>query len=373
MRHSYLRICLPLLLLIPYSTACSGTARSVRLTTAAVRIDRYLAGLARRDVFYGSVLVYRHGHVLLHKGYGWASLARHRRDTVDTVYKIASLSKQFTAMAMLQLQDMHRLSIHDSVCRYIAHCPSAWQSISLQDLLNMTSGLPDFVPSTLESGLNDAALYHPTPPNHVIAVEEKQPLQFVPGTRWQYNSLGYLVLGQIIATVSRDSYAHFLAQHIFKPLGMKHTAVLVDGHAVPLLATGYSGHSAVRQFAAEQQSGPANLYSTVGDLDRWDRALLTTKLLSRAALRQIFTAQWTFPPRAGNPSAFQGYGYGWFIGGAIAGHHYVYHDGTWPGFLSANTVFPDDDTHVIILSNQSGWSAISGEVEKYVETQALHS
>jgi CubicO group peptidase (beta-lactamase class C family) len=359
------------LLLRPSATASSHEARTLTAATAAQQIDTYFTRLARRDLFYGSVLVYRRGHVLLRKAYGWANLSTGRRDTPGTIYKIASLSKQFTAMAIMQLQAMHKVSIHDSVCRYIASCPPTWQPISLQNLLDMTSGLPDYIPATLQAGLDDPTLYRPTPPGQIITAEEKEPLQFTPGTRWQYNNLGYLILGQVIAAASGQSYAHFLVQHIFKPLGMTRTSVLVDGRSVPGIATGYNGHTAARQFAAEQQLGPANLYSTVADLERWDRALSTTKLVSRATLRQIFTAQWVFPPRPGDPSAFAGYGYGWFVGGKIAGQHYIYHDGTWPGFLSVNTMFPAVDVHVIILSNQFRWSDISGDVLKYVESQAL--
>jgi CubicO group peptidase (beta-lactamase class C family) len=322
------------------------TARAPTAGSVAQTADALLSGLVAQRLFRGSVLLARRGRVILSKGYDWADVARRVPNTPRTRFRIASITKQFTAMAILQLQDQGKLSVHDHLGAYLSPCPAAWRPITLHQLLTHTSGIPDYTNFPTFASIMARTLTT----EQLIALFRDKPLDFRPGTRWRYSNSGYVLLGAIVERVSGLSYAAFLQRHIFTPLNLTNTGYDVNHPALPGHATGYAAWERPAAYI-DLSVAYANgcLYSTTEDLYRWDQALTSghPALVSARTLRQMFTPFAPTDPAAPHSVA---YGYGWFIGYEGA-HREIEHTGDINGFISANQFYPDDHLTVIVLSN----------------------
>ncbi len=304
------------------------------------RLDDMATAYQQHRHFMGSVLVAKGGHVLLQKGYGMADLEWSVPNTPDARFRIGSMTKQFTATAIMQLAEQHKLSVQDRACKYFDQCPDAWKQITIHQLLSHTSGIPSY---TDESGFaSPPFLRLPKTPAQVLLWTKDKPLEFEPGTKWKYSNSGYIFLGIIVEKVSGEKYASYLEKHIFNPLGMLNSGYDETNVVLPHRASGYQpcGESICNADYIDMSLPYAagSLYSTVEDLYKWDRALYTTNVLSKASLDQMFT-----PVR-------NQYGYGWMLG-PMANHKQIGHGGGIPGFTSYIARFPDDDAAVIVLSN----------------------
>jgi len=310
-------------------------------------VAAYLAELDAKGALTGAVLVAKQGTILVSQGYGWADADLHVRNTAHTRFRIGSVSKQFTAMAILMLQDQGKLNVHDNLCKYIDSCPAAWQPVTVQDLLIHTSGIPDFI------AFDDfpSLIGQPATPLQLIERFKQLPLNFVPGTRWSYSNSGYVLLGYIIERLSGMSYANFLQKMIFTPLGMQDSGYDSNSPSLPAHATGYlsPGVKPVFLDMSEFYSAGA-LYSTVEDLYKWDQIIKVGHLVSSADLQDMFTPHIPCPSGGCALSTDIGYGYGWFIANDD-GHRLDYHWGRIDGFRSSNGFYPNDDIDVIFLSN----------------------
>jgi CubicO group peptidase (beta-lactamase class C family) len=242
---------------LPTTSAAAGAAAE----------EAYLAGLAEHGALTGSVLIARGGQVLLSRGYGLADEASQAANTPETRFRIGSNTKQFTAAAILLLQEHGKLSVQDTVCKYIPDCPEAWRPMTLHHLLTHTSGIPDYINSP---GF-PALIGTPATPEELIARFRNWPLLFAPGTRWSYSNSGYTLLGYVIERVSGESYAQFLQDNIFGPLGMTNTSSDSNTPQPPAHATGYlsAGVQPVYLDMSEFYAAGA-LASTVEDMLRWD-------------------------------------------------------------------------------------------------------
>ena len=303
----------------------------------------YLEGLVRQHQFTGAVLVERDGRVLVQGGFGMADAARDSANAATTRFRIASLTKQFTAMAILQLQEQGRLRVTDLACAFLAPCPAAWRRVTVAELLTHSSGIPDYESVPGYSRLSQQHLA----PAQLAALASSRPLLFRPGTRWSYSNTGYVLLGMIVTRVSGLSYADFLNQHVFTPLAMRDTGYDVN-NPLPGHATGYAGWQQPAPYIDMSVPYAAGaLYSTVGDLARWDDALMAggQQIIRPATLREMFRPRIEVVP--GDP-AEGWYGYGWFID--ENGTEYD-HDGLINGFVSDNAIFPAAHAEIIILSN----------------------
>jgi CubicO group peptidase (beta-lactamase class C family) len=312
--------------------------------------------LVAKGALNGSVLVAQHG-MLFAQGYGLADRAQHITDMVQTMYRLGSVTKQFTAMAILMLQDQGKLHVADHVCLYVPNCPQDWQAITLKHLLTHSSGIPDytnfsdFVPTwTL-----------PATPEELVARFKDQSLLFTPGSVFRYSNSNYVLLGYIIERLSGQSYASFLQQHIFGPLNMQHSGYDTRYPPLPLHATGYYGdYSRPDAYDMSVLYAAGALYSSVEDLYTWDQALATTRLVSQQALNDMFALHIPCPPSGSGGcllSTDQGYGYGWFIGKGPQGK-LLYHVGRIDGFLSYNGFYPQSGLDGVVLSNFEGTNVI---------------
>src|SRR5579884_3801699 len=199
----------------PKATAAVPTPTARPFPNAA-QLDTYLTHLAKDGVLSGAVLVAQNG-MLFSKGYSLADKDARIPNTPQTRFRIGSITKQFTAMAILILQQDGKLHVQDRICLYIPNCPQDWQPITIEQLLTHTSGIPDYTnfPDFV------ATWTQPTTPEQLIARFENMPLEFSPGSVFRYSSSGYILLGYIIERVTGESYATFLQQNIFDPLKMK--------------------------------------------------------------------------------------------------------------------------------------------------------
>lgn len=304
------------------------------------RLDDLATAYQQHRHFMGSVLVAKGGHILLEKGYGMADLEWSVPNTPDARFRIGSMTKQFTATAIMQLAEQHKLSVQDHACKYFDQCPDAWKQITVHQLLSHTSGIPSYTDN--KQFATPPFLRLPKTPAEILLWTKDKPLEFEPGTKWMYSNSGYIFLGIIVEKVSGEKYASYLQKHIFEPLGMLSSGYDETNVVLPHRASGYQpcGQSICNSDYIDMSLPYAagSLYSTVGDLYKWDRALYTAKVLSKASLDLMFT-----PVR-------NEYGYGWMLG-PMANHKQIGHGGGIPGFSSYIARFPDDDAAVIVLSN----------------------
>jgi CubicO group peptidase (beta-lactamase class C family) len=347
--------CLLLLL-----SACSTSTREVQTpqrSSLFSLMDGFLTSKVEAQQFSGTVLVARSGHILLDKGYGLADADRSLVNTPTTRFGIGSVTKEFTAMAILILQERGKLHIHNRICAYLSPCPQAWQSITIFELLTHSSGIPNHFE---RSGINLKQL-------------EAEPLDFKPGTQFNYSNSGYVVLATLIEKASGEAYGTFLQQNIFTPVQMRHTGYDFTQPQLANMAIGYaSTQFKVDETGISLEFGADGLYSTVEDLYRWDQALFahTQTLVSPQALNEMFTdtvalcpgAQASTCSSANIPSIFlpatisspisMSYGYGWFIAtveGSTA--PIFYHGGSTWGFNAYNGYYSEDNVTIIVLSN----------------------
>ena len=294
-----------------------------------------------------SVLFAQDGEIIYQKGFGYASLEHHAPFTIDTKSRIGSITKQFTASAILKLQEEGKISVNDKLSKFIPDFPRG-DEVTIHHLLTHTSGIhsftskPDFMKNaTVEIKTEDT-----------INSIKKDPYDFNPGEKFLYNNSGYFILGYIIEKISGESYEDYLKKTFFDPLGMKDTGVHNSHTIYEHEAFGYSYDGKFQKainWDMSQAGGAGWLYSTVGDLYRWNEGIFNGKVLSKASLDSAFT-----PVKLNDGSVPKdiggGYGYGWVISD-IRGLKEIQHGGGLNGFNSQLLRFPDLNVTVVVLQN----------------------
>jgi CubicO group peptidase (beta-lactamase class C family) len=310
--------------------------------------DAYLTAWASQGRFCGAVLIAKGNKIILRKGYGCANYELNAANKPETVFRIGSITKSFTALSILQLEEKGKLNVSDPVAKYVPELPAAWREITLHQLLCHKSGIPDFTNATAYSDLADSLHIE-----NALKEYADKPLLTKPGEVLRYSNSGYILLGRVIEKVTGESYEHYLSANIFKPAGMTHTAFDHAAEVVPDRASGYrfDGETVINAPYGDSAygGGAGALRSTVDDMYRFDRALKSGKLFSNAIITKAWTPYGHFiaPP----PLPIQAeYGYGWLIGEDF-GHKYVGHGGWVNGFVSQFARYPDDDAVIIVLSN----------------------
>jgi D-alanyl-D-alanine carboxypeptidase len=327
-------------------SACGGTTTRGSTPTPtpsfATQADAFLTQQAADHKFSGVVQVSQNGKVLFSKGYSMADWQQQVPTTLNTRFRIGSVTKQFTAMAILILQEEGKLQVWDHLCTYIAHCPTAWQPITLHDLLTHTAGIPELKPKI-----------PPATPEEIIALYTHVPLDFPVGTKYAYSNVGYRALGYVIQRVSGQSYASFIEQHMLAPLHMSDSGF--DLPAGQRIAQGYKAWQ-IKAAPIDVLHGEmtflyadGNLYSTVGDMQRWDQSLTTPTLVSQQSLDAMFTPYVAIPPYSDRYTGSH-YGYGWVIDqeGSL---RVIWHGGSINGYRAYNGWYPDQKATIIILDN----------------------
>jgi CubicO group peptidase (beta-lactamase class C family) len=310
------------------------------------REDAYIRSEVATHFFRGAVLVGIDGKIVFEKAYGLGNEEWGAENTVHTKFRIASLSKQFTAACILLLQERGRLNVHDPMSRYLSDLPAAWQAITIHQLLTHTSGIPNSTNSSDNAGSDRTG----ATPEQLIAPVADKPLDFTPGTNWKYSNTGYVLLGMMVEKISGQTYADFLKSHIFEPLGMRDSGYDRAREIIKQRASGYDiidGHIVNADFIDMSVPFSAGgIYSTVEDMYHWNEALaMDGKLLSADSLKEMFTEY----PEATHEG--QHYGYGVVISRLKFGRLLYYHGGGVEGFTSVIQRYPNDRVCIVILSN----------------------
>ena len=289
-----------------------------------------------------SVLVLRDGEALVRKGYGLADLEKNVAATPATNYRLASVSKQFTAAAILLLVEDGKLSLDDPIRKWLPSLPAVADPITVRHLLTHSSGLIDYE-DVMPAGLN----YQLRDSDVLDLLARQQRLYFHPGSAWRYSNSGYALLALIVERASGTFYFRFVAQRIFKPLGMDTTqAYARERGVVANRAWGYSEvdgrWTRTDQSLTSAVLGDGGIYSSIDDLAKWDAALYDDRLLSDASRELAFTP-WV---KSDDPAV--AYGFGWRITGDTQ-----WHSGESIGFRNVYVRWPRQKLSVIVLTNRN--------------------
>lgn len=329
------KIILLAVLLIPFS---------LKGQTKGEELDAYLHSAFAAGKFNGVALVAREGKVILHKAYGWRDVAARAHNDTGTHFPILSITKSFTAMVILKLQEQGKLSLQDNLSQYFPDFPNG-NNISIARLLNHTSGLFNY---TDIIGEQDSALVnHPIQKDLIVDQIRKKPPEHAPGEDFSYNNSGYYLAGLIIEQVTGKSYEQNVRELIFEPLDMRHSGFDFNHLDKAAKATGY-------QFLNDSVQKPytyldstvafaaGSIYSTAGDMYKWTQAIARKDLLADTSWNIALTRQ------GGD------YGIGFRVN-KLRGNDYIKHSGGYPGFVSEFVHYPQKDITIILFKNAGNY------------------
>lgn len=291
-----------------------------------------------------TVLVARKGQVVYEKAFGMANLELNVPMRTEHVFKIASVTKQFTAVAILQLMEQGKLDVKDEITKFIPDYPTQGNRITIEHLLTHTSGIQDYarIRETPNRMVGDLT------PEQMIDIFKDRPLRFAPGTQWEYSNSGYFLLGYIIERITGRTYGEFLEENIFKPLGMTNSLYASDRKLVKNRVDGYTegdtGFVNAPYISMTHPYAAGAILSTVGDLFTWNRALHSYKLVRKESLEKALTRYTLADGRKTN------YGYGLRFG-SIQESPSLWHAGGINGFTSIAMFLPEEDVFVAVFSN----------------------
>lgn len=307
----------------------------------AGKLDTLVSVYAKQGKFNGSALVARNGIILLDKGYGYRNDSSKSLNTAQSIFQLGSITKQFTSAVILKLQEEKKLSVKDKLSKYFPQYPKG-DSITIEQLLTHTSGVYNY---TNDATFMTNEMTKPANREKMMAQFKDKPLDFPPGTGWNYSNSGYSLLGYIIEIATGKPYEQVVRDYIFTPLKMTNSGFDFTHLNEPDKATGYSEvgsiNTAIAPIVDSSFSFSAGaIYSTTGDLYKWSNALENYSILSKAQEEMAYTV------------VKNNYGYGWAID-SIDGKRRVGHQGGIPGFRTIIDRVPVDDICIVLLSNGS--------------------
>lgn len=353
---------------IPYRSSVAGTivllaimirAASGADTANTRQIDAIFADLKSATAPGAAVLVIKDGRVVFRRGYGVTDLRTLRRIDETTNFRLASVTKQFTAMAVMLLVHDGKLRYENRLTDIFPEFPEYGKTITIRNLLNHTSGLLDYedlmpkyegVPGDQIPQIQDSGVFD--------LLKQQRTTKFVPGTKWDYSNSGYVLLGLVVAKVSGVPFGQFLHNRIFVPLQMTRTVAYEKGkNEVSNRAFGHSKINAKWQETDQSPTsatlGDGGIYSSLEDLEKWDRGLRNHTLLSELEMLPAFTAVSVSDNSVrepdGTPAA---YGFGWFLN-AYRSHRRMWHYGETMGFRTSIQRFVNEGLTVIVLCNRT--------------------
>jgi len=335
----YIYICLLMsMFLVP------GTGVFAQNSNTAA-FDKILSDQFKADGPGCAALVMEKGKVVYRKGFGKADLELNVPLRPDMIFRIGSITKQFTAVAILQLEEQGKLSLQDEITKFIPDYPTHGYKITVEQLLTHTSGVKDY--TRMKEWTGEMQRKDMTP-KEIVDFFKDQPMDFEPGTKFQYDNSGYILLGYIIEKASGEPYSQYLKKHIFKPLGLKHTSYDNTADLVINRVKGYSkadsGYFNSPYLSMTQPYAAGSLLSTVDDLYTWTKGVRSGRILKPETFAQ---AEASYVLKDGSAT---GYGYG-LVPGEIFGSKVIWHNGGINGFLSIGIYLPLEDVFVAVFSN----------------------
>jgi oligopeptidase B len=291
-----------------------------------------------------SIAVVKAGEIAYAQGFGYANVEHNVPVRPETVFQSGSVGKQFTATAVMMLVEQGKIGLDDSIAKYFPQAPEPWKAITVRRLLTHTSGMTDY-----PSGFDFRRDYTE---DELIKRGMLVPLAFAPGEKWSYSNLGFVTLGVLIHTVTGEFYGDFLQERIFEPLGMTTARIIDEADIVPNRAAGYrlvKGELKNQEWVSPTLNTTADgaLYLTTLDMAKWDAALYTNKLLTKASLDQMWT-----PVRLNDGTTYP-YGFGWSLSD-VRGHRVIEHGGSWQGFKAYIARYVDDTLTIVAFDNLAG-------------------
>ena len=323
------------------------------------QLDSLFGALYKQKMFNGNVLIADKGKIIFEKSYGLANEQTGQKINNQTIFELASVSKQFTAMGIVLLEKQGKLNYNDKISKYIPEL-AFYGNISIRNLLNHTGGLPDYI-EFFEQKWDKTKIATNQDIVNVFA-KYKPEVIFQAGEKYEYSDTGYTLLALIIERVSGRAFGQFLSENIFQPLKMKNTFIYrsrfepkkIDNYALGYV-TDSLGHKVLpNSFGKEFYTyyldgivGDGTVNATTADLLKWDRALYTDKLIDSKDKELLFNSVKT------NDGKETNYGFGWFVGNSKKYGKIVYHSGGWPGYSTYIERHLDNDKTIIILQNHS--------------------
>lgn len=337
--------CFSIVLCLLFSTCLNAQPISKADAELFGKIDKLLATVYKSNETGATALIARKGTVIYKKALGMANLELNVPMQIDNVFRIGSISKQFTAVAILQLLEMGKLGLQDDIKKFIPDYPTHGYTITVEQLLNHTSGIKSY---TGMDEWDEQVRRKDFTPAALVDYFKNQPMDFAPGTKWDYNNSGYILLGYIIEKVSGKKYSEYIIDNIFKPLGMTNSYY---GDHIPVIKNRVSGYEPAKDGVANadflsmtQPYAAGSLLSTVEDLFKWHQAVHSYKLIKKEILEKAFIASKLANGKTTN------YGYGWFMGN-LQGSPTIEHSGGINGSLTNAIYLPNEDVFVTVFSN----------------------
>lgn len=335
-------------LVLFFTVASVASAQSSSRAALVARLDSIAGGAVKAGIVPGmAVAVVKGRDTLLMKGYGLADLENKIAVTPQTVFRIGSITKQFTSSTIMQLVQEGKLSLDDDITKYGLNFPTHGRKILLRHLLNHTSGIPSYTDVGNRFGtVMRMDLTH----DSLIGVIAKDSLMFEPGSHFYYNNTGYFMLGMILEKIGGKKYGDYLAERLFSANALGGTTYCETKKLIPNRAQGYdrdaSGFSNAAWLSMELPYAAGSLCSTIGDLVNWTARLHSGRIVNAASFREMTTPV-KLP--SGRPMS---YGFGLSVD-TVAGHRQIQHGGGINGFISALNHLPDDSLTVVVLGNSS--------------------
>ena len=324
-----------------FNNAVAQSKDDKQLTAA---IDKLLSEQFKTNETGAAALVARNGQIIYKKAFGMANLELNIPMQADNVFRIGSITKQFTAVAILQLMEQGKLSLQDDITKFIPDYPTHGHKITIEHLLTHTSGIKSY------TGMKDFGdiMRKDMKPEELINHFKNQPMDFAPGTKWMYNNSGYFLLGYIIEKVSGKTYPQYLEEVIFKPLGMTNSYYGSDSKIIKNRASAYGkndkGFENAEPLSMTLPYSAGSIQSTVEDLFKWHQAVHAYKLVKKESLDKAF-----IPYKLSDGKATT-YGYGWSLGN-VQESPSIEHGGGINGFLTMGIYLPKEDVFVAVFSN----------------------
>jgi len=332
------------LLILVLALILNTSAQQRDLKELETECDRMLSEQFKADEPGSSVLIARNGKIIYKKAFGMADLELNVPMRTDNVFRIGSITKQFTAVAVLQLMEQGKLDLQDDITKYIPGYSSQGYKITIENLLTHTSGIRSYsdMKDSTQRGKLDFT------PGEMIDYFKNEPIRFAPGTKWEYSNSNYFLLGYIIETISGSTYGEYLQENIFKPLGMNNSRYADDKQIVTNRTNGYTagnnGFENAPYLSMTQPYAAGSILSTVEDLLKWNQAVQSFQLIKKETLQKALSRYKLKDGKETN------YGYGWRMG-YVYDSPSLWHGGLINGFITVAMYLPEEDVFVAVFSN----------------------
>jgi len=310
------------------------------------KIDKELNSVFESEMPGAAVIAVKDGETLYRNAFGLANVELNVKMEPDMCFKLGSVSKQFTAVAILMLEEQGRLSLEDSILKFFPGYSLEYTGVKIKHLLTHTSGIKNY------TGFNNGekVIRYPYTPEELADIILNKPLDFKPGNKWKYSNSGYTLLAKIIDNITKEPFRKFIKENIFKPIGMENTCFADDELVTPLLVNGYRKENNILKTAEYMSMthtyGAGDIVSCVDDMAKWKKFLLSGTIISDHNLKKCFT------PYKLNDGSQTNYGIGWFMD-KYRNKTRFYHDGGVYGFQSFTMYIADEDLYIVILKNRS--------------------